>query len=86
MCMTSERGTRKCSCLRSYATSRKIAASSPVTSLIIFFPRLSNPSSRITVMVFAQPLRERVPENLSRGKERPVCKADNLTTICEPIV
>jgi hypothetical protein len=34
----------------------------------------------------AQPLTEMSTRNLPEGKGRPARKADNLTTICEPIV
>jgi hypothetical protein len=34
----------------------------------------------------AQPLTEMSTMNLPVGKGRPVHKADNLTTICEPII
>jgi hypothetical protein len=34
----------------------------------------------------AQPLTEMSTRNLSKGKERPLLKADNLTAVCEPIV
>jgi hypothetical protein len=33
-----------------------------------------------------QPLTEVSTRNLPGGTGRPVCKADNLTAICEPIV
>jgi hypothetical protein len=33
-----------------------------------------------------QPLTEMSTRNLPGGKERPACKADNLTGICEAIV
>jgi hypothetical protein len=33
-----------------------------------------------------QPLIEMSTRNLPEGKGRPMCKADNLTAICEPIV
>jgi hypothetical protein len=33
-----------------------------------------------------QPLAEMSTKNLPEGKGRPVCKADNLTTTCEPTV
>jgi hypothetical protein len=33
-----------------------------------------------------QPLSEMSTRNVSGGKGRPVRKADNLTTICEPII
>jgi hypothetical protein len=34
----------------------------------------------------AQPLTEMNNRNLPAGKWRPACKADNLTSTCEPIV
>jgi hypothetical protein len=47
----------------------------------IFFD-LPNPSSRIMALGSTQPLTE-----MSKGvKERPACKADNLTAIREPTV
>jgi hypothetical protein len=33
-----------------------------------------------------QPLTEMGSRNIPGGKERPACKADNLTAICEPII
>jgi hypothetical protein len=33
-----------------------------------------------------QPVTEMSTRNLTGGKGRPVCKVDNLTAICEPIV
>jgi hypothetical protein len=33
-----------------------------------------------------QPLTEMSTRNLPGGQNRPACKADNLTAICEPIV
>jgi hypothetical protein len=45
-----------------------------------------NPSSRITALGLTQPLTEMSTRNLPGGKGRPVRKADNLTTICEPTV
>jgi hypothetical protein len=35
---------------------------------------------------WTQPLTEMSTKNLPVGKERPVCKVDILTAICEPIV
>jgi hypothetical protein len=35
---------------------------------------------------FTQPLTEISTRNFPRGKERPACKADNFTAICESIV
>jgi hypothetical protein len=54
------------------------------TSLDFF--NLPNSSSRIMALGSIQPLTEMSTRNLSGGKGRPARKADNLTTICEPIV
>jgi hypothetical protein len=43
-------------------------------------------SSRTMALESTQSLTEISTRNLSRGKGRPECKADNLTAICEPIV
>jgi hypothetical protein len=45
-----------------------------------------NPSAHIMALGLAQPLTEMSTRNLPGGKRRPVCKADNLSAICEPIV
>jgi hypothetical protein len=50
-----------------------------------FFNR-PNPSSRTMALGSTQPLTEMSTRNLPGGKVRPVCKADNLTAIYEPIV
>jgi hypothetical protein len=50
-----------------------------------FFSR-PNPSSRNMALGLTQPLKEMSTKNLRGGEERPVCKANNLTTICESIV
>jgi hypothetical protein len=70
--------------LRHYATSRKVAGSSP--DEVDFFFNLSNPSSRIMTQGSTQPLTEMSIRNLPGGKGRPARKADNLTAICEPVV
>jgi hypothetical protein len=51
-----------------------------------FFFNLPNPSSRKMVLGSTQLLTEMSTRNLPAGKGRPVCKADNLTAICEAIV
>jgi hypothetical protein len=43
-------------------------------------------SSRTMTLWLAQPLIEMSTTNLPGGKERPACKADSLTAICEPTV
>jgi hypothetical protein len=70
-----------------YATNRKVADSSP-DEVDFFPPNWPNPSSRTMVLESTQPLTEMNTRTLPGvgGKERPECKADNLTTIYEPIV
>jgi hypothetical protein len=75
-------GTRYRSCLRLCATSREIANS---RSMIFFF-NLSNPSRHNIDLGLTFPLAEISTRNLPRSKARPVLKADDFTTICEPIV
>jgi hypothetical protein len=74
--------------LRHYATSQKVAGSIPDQVIGIF--NCPNLSSRTMAMVSTQFLTEMSTRNLPgiflRGKEQPDRKADNLTTICEPIV
>jgi hypothetical protein len=48
--------------------------------------QLTKPSSRTMALGSTQPVTEMSARNLPGGKRRPACKADNLTTICEPIV
>jgi hypothetical protein len=50
------------------------------------FFNLRNPSSRTIAVGLTQPLTEMNTRNLPGGKGCPARKADNLTTICEPIV
>jgi hypothetical protein len=50
----------------------------------IFF-NLPNPSNRTMALGSTQPLTEMSTRNLSGVKGLPARKADNLTTICEPI-
>jgi hypothetical protein len=77
------RDTRYRSWLRHYATSRKVAGSSP--DEVDFF-NLPNPSSRTVALGSTQPLTEMNTRNLPGGKGLPARKADNLTTIGELIV
>jgi hypothetical protein len=67
-----------------YATSRK-SASLNLDDGIGFF-NWPNPSSRTMALGSTRPLTEMSTRNLLGGKGVPVRKADNLTTICEPIV
>jgi hypothetical protein len=53
---------------------------------IIGYFNWPNPSSCTMAMVSTQPLTEMSTTSLPGGTERPACKADNLTAICEPIV
>jgi hypothetical protein len=56
----------------------------PIRSLGFFdWPNLS---SRIMALGWTQPLTEMSTRNLPGGKGRPAHEADNLTSICEPIV
>jgi hypothetical protein len=52
---------------------------------VVFF-NLPNPSSHTIVLGLTWPLTEMNTKNLPGGKGRPTHKADNGTTICEPIV
>jgi hypothetical protein len=70
--------------LTHYATSRKVAGSSP--DEVNFFFNLPNPSSRTMALGSTQPLTEIGTRNLAGGKGRPTRKADSLTAICEPFV
>jgi hypothetical protein len=65
-----------CSWLRHYATSRKVAGSSP-DYVIGFQPTMALGST--------QPLTEMSTRNILGGKGRPAPKADNLAAIYEPI-
>jgi hypothetical protein len=56
----------------------------PMRSLVIF--SLPNSSSHILSLGSTLPVTEMSTRNLPGGKGRPALKADNLTTICEPIV
>jgi hypothetical protein len=66
-----------------YATSRKVARSSP--DEVDFF-HLPNPSSRTMALGSTKPLTEMIPGIFLGGKGRSARRADNLTTICEPTV
>jgi hypothetical protein len=70
--------------LRHYATSRKVADS--ISDHVIGYFNLPIPSSRIMAQGSTQLVTEMSISNLPAGKGRPARKADNLTTICEPIV
>jgi hypothetical protein len=69
--------------LRHYATSRKVADSSP--DEVDYF-NLPNPFSRIITLGSTRPLTEMSTRNLPCGKGRPARKTDNLTAICVPIL
>jgi hypothetical protein len=75
--------TQCSSWLKHYATRRKVAGS---ILYFIEFLNWPNPSSRITALESTQPLTEMNKRNLLKGKGRPAREADNLTSICEPIV
>jgi hypothetical protein len=76
-------GTRYSSWLRHYATSRKDTGSSP--DEVDFFSNLPNPFSRTMALGSTQPLIEMSTRNVPEGKGGPAGRADNLTTIHEPI-
>jgi hypothetical protein len=50
------------------------------------FFSLLNPSSCTMALGLIQPVTEMSTRNNPGGKGWPVCKADNLNAICEPIV
>jgi hypothetical protein len=62
-----------------------MVASSIPDKVTGFFNSL-NPSSRTTALGSTQPLTEMSTRNHPGGKGRPARGAENLTTICEPIV
>jgi hypothetical protein len=70
--------------LRHCATSRKVAGLIPDEVIECFSS--PNPASRTMALGSTQPLTEMSTRNLPGGRGRPVRGADNLTTICEPIV
>jgi hypothetical protein len=53
---------------------------------VIGFFNSPNPSSHVTALGLIQPESEMSTRKLPGGKGRTVHKADNLTTICKPIV
>jgi hypothetical protein len=67
---------------------RRSQIPAPMMSLSSF--KLPNPSNRIVVLGFTQPLTEMSTRdrdnNLSWGKARPASEADNLAAIYEPTV
>jgi hypothetical protein len=70
--------------MRHYATSRKVAGSSPDEVVGFFSWRRS--CSRTMVLGSTPPLTEVSTRNLPGDKWRPARKADKLTAICVPIV
>jgi hypothetical protein len=62
-----------------YATIRNAADSIP--DEVTGFFNSPNPTSRTMALGSTQPLTEMSTRNLSEGKGRPACKADNLTPI-----
>jgi hypothetical protein len=65
-------------------TGRKVAGLIPDEGIAFF--NWPNPSSRTMDLRSTQPLTEMSTRNLTEGNVRLVCKADNLTVICEPTV
>jgi hypothetical protein len=76
--------TRWRSRLRNYATRRKVEGSIP--DEVIKFFNLANPSSHTMALGSTQPLTEISKRNLPECKRWPAGKADNITSICEPII
>jgi hypothetical protein len=66
-----------------YATSRKVAGSSPDEADCYSLP---NHSTCTVALGSIQPVTEMITKNLPGGKGRPARRADNLTSICEPIL
>jgi hypothetical protein len=64
--------------------SRRVAGSIP--DKVIAFFNLPNLSSHTMTLESIQRLTEMSTRNIPGGKRRPVCKADNLTYICESTV
>jgi hypothetical protein len=77
-------GARSSIVVSGTATSRKVAGLIP-NEVIGFFIWL-NPFSRTVALGSTQPLTEMSTKNLPGAKWRLACKAENLTTLCEPIV
>jgi hypothetical protein len=69
--------------LMHYATSRKVAGSSPDKMDFFNWP---NPCSRTMTLGSTKPLTELSTRNLFGGKGRPARRADKLTATCELIV
>jgi hypothetical protein len=63
-----------------YATSRKVAGSSPDEVTKFFF--MPNPSSLIMALGLTHPLTEVSIRNTAGGQGRPEHKADKFTDIC----
>jgi hypothetical protein len=78
--------TRKRSWLRHYATSRRVAGSSPDEVDFFLIYLILNPSSRTLALGSTQPLTEMSTGIFLGSKGRPACKTDKLTAIYEPIV
>jgi hypothetical protein len=70
--------------LRHYATSWKVAGSIP--DEVIGFFSWPDPFSWTMALGSTKPLTEMSTRNHPGGIGQPVRKADNLSTICEPIV
>jgi hypothetical protein len=64
----------------------KLECAGSISDEVMGFFRGSNPSSHIMTQELTHPVTEMSTSNLPRGRGWPVHKADNLTTICEPIV
>jgi hypothetical protein len=67
------------------ATSRKVASSSPDELIEFFFQFFPSLQPLYGPRVYSAQQKWE-PQDISAGKTRPARKADNLTTICEPIV
>jgi hypothetical protein len=76
-------GTRYCSWLRHYATSRKVAGSIPDEVTGFFY--WPNPSTALCPWRSTQPLTEMSTKYLPGVRGRLARMANKLTTICEPI-
>jgi hypothetical protein len=55
-------------------------------AMVTGFFNLPHPSRLTTDLRLSQPLTELSIRNVPEGKERPVCKTENPTANCEPIV
>jgi hypothetical protein len=67
-----------------YAASRMIAGL--ITDELIGILNSPNPFNRSMALRSTHPLTEMSTRNFPGFKGRPVCKAENLTAICKPIV